>query len=261
MMNNILEAPVINSPWQHCYIDNVLPPELWDAVNEAATLMAPHVKQGSYSIDITESLDFGVPQSTIDMIVEYSDALLEIHKEVLGKFSHTSLTKHGYISDIRWNFSKNRLEPIHDDKANINKMMTFVIYVSPDRDTGTVIYTEPHEHGYHSTVPWTPNSGILFCPEDQVTWHTYQSGNTPRITLNLYYHGLDCWFESPEFRNNAVLKQRLTRIKWIRDMFENGKLYRCYDGDIFEIFKIFDERMKNELENGCETQSMGSHNH
>lgn len=250
MMNKILNATVIQEPWQHILIDNILPLHIWNAVKDAATIMSSSVTDGAYSIDIIDAKEYGVPQSTVDLIVDYTDSLLDIHKEVISKFDHMSFTEYGYLSDMRWSFSKNQLEPIHDDKANLNKMMTFVIYVSPEEDTGTLIYTSPDKDtGYHSTIPWKPNSGILFCPQHNVTWHTYVSGNTPRITLNLYYHGLDRWFLNEDFQNNAILKQRLDRIKWVRTKFEENKLVRAYKGDVLEIFKIFDERLENEKNN------------
>lgn len=239
MMNNILSAKTLDDPWQHCVIDEVFDNTLWSAVHEAATLMAPHIEDGAYSIDLIEALDYGVPQSTIDMIVDYSDSLLGIHKEVIGKFSHMSFSKYGYINDIRWSFAKNCVWAIHDDKANLNKIMTFVIYVSPEQDTGTLLYTHVTPESYHSTINWNPNSGMLFCPEHEVTWHTYKAGDTPRITLNIYYHSLDPWFDDVDFQQNALAKQRISRIKWVKSMFEQGKLYRSNREDLFEIFKIF----------------------
>lgn len=247
MMNKILDTPVIQTPWQHIIVEDILPPEILNAVNAAAKIMSPHIIDGEYSIDLADSIVFGVPAETVDLVSEYADQLLDIHKQVISKFDHMTFTEYGYFSDIRWGASKNQSSSIHDDKANLNKMMTLVIYISPTDDIGTSIYTTANETDYHSTVAWKPNTALLFCPQSNVTWHSFVSGDTPRITLNLYYKGLDPLFLNQDLQNNAVLTQPLDRIKWMLEKFEQNKLVRAYNNvDVTEIFKLFDERLKNE---------------
>lgn len=231
-MKHIVDSPLIDTPWQHCKVDTVFSDELWKEVEHAGKLLTPIIKDGAASIDLIEAELYGVPSSTTNRIVDFADQFLENHIAILKKFEHVTLSEHGYVMDLRWGFSKNRMDEyddIHDDTANSTKTITFIIYISPDDEHGTLIYTKGYK--YHSEIEWKPNSGLYFSPNYDVSWHSYKNKNVnvPRITLNLYFHSLDPWFDTTELQTRKA-RAGETRLNWFISYFKQHKLYRSsYD--------------------------------
>lgn len=63
-----------------------------------------------------------------------------------------------------------------------SKIWTFVTYISPSESIGTVLMS--NSNGKDSiTIDWSLGKTLIFAGDNDVTWHSYQSGNQPRITL------------------------------------------------------------------------------
>jgi len=89
---------------------------------------------------------------------------------------------------------------IHAD--NPGKIWTSVIYISPDENIGTQLYTGPddlifkdgtielpkeEEYTLVKELPWKPNSHLVFCSDPQRSYHNYRN-NMPvnRFTLCMF---------------------------------------------------------------------------
>lgn len=70
--------------------------------------------------------------------------------------------------------------PIHND--SLNKLLSVVIYISPEKNKGTTLYSD--KLGNNSfDIEWKPNRAFIFSRKDH-TWHSYESdGLNKRITL------------------------------------------------------------------------------
>jgi len=73
--------------------------------------------------------------------------------------------------------------PVHDDETT--KILTNVIFVSPECAKGTMIYDKDKK--FVKETPWSPNTSLIFPPKDRVTWHNYESlFGSYRITINQF---------------------------------------------------------------------------
>jgi hypothetical protein len=73
--------------------------------------------------------------------------------------------------------------PIHDDCTE--KVLTNVIFVSPDISCGTKIYDE--NKNFIKSVDWQENTSLIFPPLDNITWHSYESlPDSYRVTINQF---------------------------------------------------------------------------
>ena len=71
--------------------------------------------------------------------------------------------------------------PIHDDTPN--KLLSGVIYIKPEKNSGTLFYTNKKGEG-KKMVDWKVNRGVFFSRRERKTWHSYQGdGISNRIAL------------------------------------------------------------------------------
>ena len=77
--------------------------------------------------------------------------------------------------------SKNARFPIHDDTPN--KLLSGVIYLSPQKNTGTSFYTD--KKGSNKTdITWKTNRAVFFSRKERQTWHSYKGdGLNDRMVL------------------------------------------------------------------------------
>ena len=102
---------------------------------------------------------------------------------------------------------KNFHFPIHDDIPN--KLLSGVIYIRPEKNSGTVFYETKNGEG-KNTVEWEVNKAIFFSRVERQTWHSYSGdGNSNRITIvyNLMTNNIKKVFEI-ENTNSLIGKFR-----------------------------------------------------
>ena len=71
--------------------------------------------------------------------------------------------------------------PIHDDTPN--KLLSGVIYLRPENNTGTIIYqNKKGDHPYE--IPWKENRALFFSRTEKNSWHNYKGdGKNNRVVL------------------------------------------------------------------------------
>ena len=74
--------------------------------------------------------------------------------------------------------------PIHDDTPN--KLLSGVIYLSPDKNTGTSFY-ENRFGKNKKTIEWKKNRAVFFSRKEFETWHSYE-GNKVSNRIALVYN-------------------------------------------------------------------------
>ena len=71
--------------------------------------------------------------------------------------------------------------PIHDDTPN--KLLSGVIYISPEKNSGTIFYENKKGDG-KQIVGWKVNRAVFFSRIEKETWHSYKgNGKSNRIAL------------------------------------------------------------------------------
>jgi hypothetical protein len=127
--------------------------------------------------------DHGIIESSID-----KNLLLRLHKnyhhkalEVLNELSSEKLELYEYSDFTIIITNKNSKFPIHDDTPN--KLLSGVVYLSPENNSGTSFYT--NQNGDNKTsIKWVCNNAVFFSRKEQETWHSYEgNGIENRIVL------------------------------------------------------------------------------
>ena len=73
--------------------------------------------------------------------------------------------------------------PWHED--SIRKKHSCVVYLG-NNGTGTIL-GHPQELRDEYEVLWRDNRALYFQREDKLSWHRFESGGKPRLTLNMYW--------------------------------------------------------------------------
>lgn len=69
---------------------------------------------------------------------------------------------------------------IHND--SIDKLLSVVIYIAPEKNKGTILYSDK-EGSNPVEIRWSPNKAFIFSRNEH-TWHSYESDTiSQRITL------------------------------------------------------------------------------
>ena len=125
----------------------------------------------------------GIIKSSID-----KELLKRMHKNYFSK--SLNILKELYPEKIDlYEFSdftiiktnKNKKFPIHDDTPN--KLLSGVIYLYPEKNTGTIFYND--KKGSDKTVvEWKKNRAVFFSRKERETWHSYEGdGVNDRVAL------------------------------------------------------------------------------
>ncbi|MBD1134937.1 hypothetical protein IDH21_00885 [Pelagibacterales bacterium SAG-MED47] len=71
--------------------------------------------------------------------------------------------------------------PIHRD--HVNKLLSGVIYLKPEKNTGTIIYKNKKGDN-PCEIPWKENRALFFSRTEKNSWHNYKGdGKNNRIVL------------------------------------------------------------------------------
>ena len=115
---------------------------------------------------------------------------------------------------------KNFQFPIHDDIPN--KLLSGVIYIKPEKNSGTVFYETKSGKG-KKIIEWEVNKAIFFSRVERKTWHSYSGdGKSNRITIvyNLMTDDIKRVFAVE--KTNSIL----------------GKFRNFINPHLFKLFKI-----------------------
>ena len=145
--------------------------------------------------------DWGI--DFIDEIQEIGQAVLDNARALCDKFPHYHWhEKRGLNVHIKVDPPAPFDYYIHTD--NIFKTWTSIIYIDPDENLGTAMYTakegvkprqrhvgnrtsNPDDFNYIKTLPWKPNTHFAFCSDLDRTWHSYSNpSDQMRFTLCMF---------------------------------------------------------------------------
>lgn len=128
----------------------------------------------------------GIIKSVID-----KDLLKRIHKnyhfqaiKVLEELCPQKLKLYEYSDFTIIITRKDSKFPIHDDTPN--KLLSGVIYLSPEKNSGTIFYDDKNGQG-KTELGWKQNRAVFFSRKEKTTWHSYE-GNKESNRIALVYN-------------------------------------------------------------------------
>lgn len=167
-----MDISIYNNPWRYAVTDNLVDDSLITSIQGT---FADHNHQNHYYIDHPMCNDFqALLKTSEDKIfnnLNYWFSLFPQHKifnqyEMLTYVSR-QLAGHEYR--------------VHDEDSR--KAISFVTYIWPKTGHGTSIHKTANKSEFFD-IPWKIGRSFIFSGISGKTWHSYRSGDTPRITLN-----------------------------------------------------------------------------
>ena len=217
-VDNILAAPVVQEPWPHQLIDNVLSQEAYDKIMEGAQILAVNAKaepRDPNGLWMFKAKEFGVSDEVINLVMQMNKQLLLDHERVLAHYPKAMRSKIGYFSIPRFNFiGPDVTGTIHDEGES--KTMALIVYRFPEKTYGTRLYTDEDYNTLVKETEWKPNRGFLMCSDPGVTWHSFHSDHQPRMTINFYYEKME--------KMSYINDLGIDKMEWFYEEFAK-KLY------------------------------------
>lgn len=165
-------------------IDDFLSKEDLDALKKNNFKKQDNNKE--FEIFHNEVNDNGVIKSTLDNLLikklhkNYHSIAMNILKDI--NYEKSKLYDYSDFTIIITNkFSK---FPIHDDTPN--KLLSGVIYLSPEKNNGTSFYSNKNGKD-RVNAEWKINRGVFFSRRERETWHSYE-GNCIEDRVVLVYN-------------------------------------------------------------------------
>jgi len=184
LTKKILNQPIKLDPWPHQIVANIINPDLFKSIKYQCRPLL--------DIPLTSALQI-YPKEFSNYGLSFTQDLNNISKELQDNFKtiikQYPYYRYGLNHSVDAHLSITPPLPytheIHSE--SLEKVLSIVVYISPDQNIGTRLYTKCSEASYVGTVPWQPNLALIFCGQTDVTWHSYQSDSVSnRITLNFF---------------------------------------------------------------------------
>jgi len=112
--------------------------------------------------------------------------------------------------------------PIHSESSH--KVLLIVIYLEPEIERGTRLYTGQQESDFHKEIEWKPNRALIICPNgnNDETWHTWKNTNgEPRVTLNIFCEKIECMEKS---MTKSAENDNFESMLWLLDQIGKNHL-------------------------------------
>ena len=124
------------------------------------------IESSCISSEILKNLQRSCHKIAINLLNE-----LAPHKTYLYEYTDFNIIETG----------KDYIFPI--DRDHVNKLLSGVIYLRPENNTGTIIYqNKKGDHPYE--IPWKENRALFFSRTEKNSWHNYKGdGKNNRVVL------------------------------------------------------------------------------
>ncbi len=107
---------------------------------------------------------------------------INLVRDKIFKFYHQSRYSEDYYLDMFFAFTlPNTSYEIHYDVPT--KCWTLAYFIYPKVNAATVLYDIPRKNKFE--YKWRLNSGVAFCPKDNITWHSYYNPSLEEIRVTL----------------------------------------------------------------------------
>jgi hypothetical protein len=229
---DILNSEVYTYPWEHQIVDNILDQNSFDKVRSICShlididnikkhpLLTKKMKQaclGSWNYSqrfhIYDLINCGVSEDLVELIHDVSQEFLSILTNIHSRYSNSRIFElYQTVTHINLDFS-GLPRDIHDD--DLRKSVSIVVYLNPEENEATSLHLSNSPESIVKIPEWKLNRGLIFCPEKNKTWHSYQVKETKKVRFALAI-----------FIENANANCKMVEYK-----FTSGKVARFPDID------------------------------
>lgn len=166
------------NPWPHLEIQDYFDPMLYSACRaELLKYISTNInKLSHHTIIRSQEHDFKERFPATSAFAESANIDSDLLKHFSNHRQYSALYNFYDISICLGDFSYK----IHDEAPW--KVLSAVTYIAPKQSTGTLLYDSAKE--YVTTAAWAENKTLIFAPIDNVTWHSFESTGSYRITIN-----------------------------------------------------------------------------
>lgn len=188
MIENVLNSPILTDPWLHQIIDSFFDEtdfeKIWDASKRLQEAYKDKTITANDCLTLAEVLDV-IGDDVFDIVlktnIEILDHITEITQQYPNHYRHNE-----YISFPTFHIlpPNTDYQKIHDESND--KTISIVVYLYPTNSTGTLLYKSNDRNSLIKEIEWKPNRAMLFCGENNTTWHDFYSREYPRVTLNYF---------------------------------------------------------------------------
>jgi hypothetical protein len=182
-----------NDPWKHVILENFLSVNHFNKLKEIAEKTKDKFNQDKFRISKLYDLDGNVlklkgheaeSEYDLDDFAQINDLYDCYYEETKFILEYLNPNKVKDISLIK--FELQTIQPYYEFDWHNDlpiKLLSIVIYISPDNNYGTIIAKSPESKEIES--PWILNSGIAFSAKKNTTWHKFKANDKKRTTFNI----------------------------------------------------------------------------
>jgi hypothetical protein len=187
-----LNAPVITDPWPHQIIDNFFSPDEFKVIEQTSkdlsAVFSNEIITSDNCLNIAEALDY-VSDEAATIILKSNRYLLDNISTTINNFPNCRTFKN-VISIPTFHILPPNVPPqkVHDEAYD--KISSTVVYLYPETSTGTAMFKTSSRDSFVKEIEWKQNRAMLFCGEQEVTWHDFYSKEHNRVTLNFFIRDL-----------------------------------------------------------------------
>ena len=156
---------VLQHPVPHIRIENVFTEE--QLLEIQSTLSGEIINRKSIAYDLWHPADKSTNAIVVDAYKEVYENRFDIANTLGTTLPETNHSFRGLIQGFKGPASYN----LHLDTTQ--KIMTSVVYISPEQNTGTLFYENGDGEGMYED-PWKVNCGYIFCRSEN-SWHNYEN--------------------------------------------------------------------------------------
>lgn len=233
LIKQIINTKVTEFPWPYKVIDNFFEENIFQILtNFSKSSLSKFGVEKNQSIDPVTLVKL---KSIIDPILfeeifKVNSDLLKNTNNIANTFLH-SRKYNSYYSMPSFHFLKPNagFHPIHDEV--IDKTISIVVYLYPEESVGTRLYKNCSNQSFECEVKWKPNRALIFCGNENITWHDFGTDHRPRVTLNFF------------LKKNLLKDFIETDEEFIFLDSENKEIRVSKDYENIEIKKLYDKKL------------------
>lgn len=188
----IKQSELFLDPWRHKIINSFFAPEDFSVIEESAKRLEDAYRTSTITADsclsLAEALSI-IGDEAFDIILKANRVLLDNFKLLIDDFPN-SRTFEDYISFPTFHVLPPNTPPqkVHDEAYD--KSVSIVVYLYPTVSVGTALFLTKDRSSFVREVEWVQNTAMMFCGEENVTWHDFYSRDSTRVTLNFFLRRL-----------------------------------------------------------------------
>ena len=182
-----MDVKKIETPWKHLVIDNFLEPDVFSYVQ---SYVSDNYNLKTQSKPVAEIHTESSNSKLFELLSPY---ILMMRDKFYDEMNYSNKV----LPNTMYSFVELAIchpgfayRYIHSDNRDDFKLMTTVLYVSPEEGNGTELYSSKLKSSFVEEIEWKPNRALSFVgtenPKYQGTWHNYKNTKPhARASINL----------------------------------------------------------------------------